>query len=504
MEVRKIFVQVATVAATFGLVLPAHAFSLQVPQVVDAVLQKYQTSGQVLGEIITGEQAPAMPPQNNILPGQMMPGQQQPNTLMPQNGMLPNQMMQPGMQPLPGVQFPAGDRTKLLQGATQMMNGLDKLGQQGTLMQQNGMPLPPNMMENMDTARQMIDKMKNALNPSDLQGMDVEKMKTLMNGLEGNRTQMQNQMMGRQNIQSGAKGMQSAITQFEKQVAKLTKQGITIPSDISDALAKAKAGVTALQSAGDDDAIEAAASDAQDAFQDLNDSRQELELLSRWKQTLAQVDRQLLQLKKQITKNQATAKKLATQGIDLSAEESALEELVTKLQAARDGAVASVAAGDAQEAFDNLQNDFFDHMSDVQEHQQIITSMAQLTRFSSTFKSSVTTMKRTITKAKNKKLDTTALEELLTQFTNKGNQILDEIKSADRDTDAIMTDLQDLEDLRSQFTDEQNDLLGTPTQLPWQGGAAQFKPLSVPTAVKDVAQNQAVPVATPDIGEVQQ
>lgn len=459
MEVKNFLSRAAIFAASLALVSPASAMQLSVPPSYSTVFEQY--SGLVLGEKIDDQPAAS-------------------STLMP-----------PAFLPK--------DKALLERGAQQMQNNLNQLDRAMGQATKMGIPLKPGMNDQFQQMQQMLEKLKRVQSPLDTKQINLGDVNANLQALGAAGAEMQAKMESQRTVKQSAQGMTQAVTQFEKQIAKLTKQGLTVPSDISEALAKAKNSLATLQSTTDADALEQASNDAQSAFEDLNDSRQELELLARWKQTLTQVDRQLAQLKKQRVKDATTAKRLAAQNIDISGEVSSLEELFTKLQAARDAAVASVAAGSVQDAFDNLQIDFFDAQSDVQQHRQIIDTMAQLTRFASQNKSSLSAMKRVVTKAKAKKLDTATLEDILSQFTAKGNEILAEIKNPERDPDTLMSELQDLEDLRAQFADEQELLLGSGVLLPWQGGTAQFKPLTVPTAIKDAASDKPAAIASPEL-----
>ena len=220
--------------------------------------------------------------------------------------------------------------------------------------------------------------------------------------------------------------------------------------------------------------------DLPDLFNSLNDSRQQLELLSRWPQTIKQVDKQLAQLSKELGRDKSLVDRLSGKGINLAAEYGQFEEAVNKLKAARDTAVSKVQNGDAQEALDTLESDFFAQMDDVWQHHQVIQMMSNLGRFAVEFKRNLSGFEREVKNLQRRKIDTSDLEDLIAEAKSKGEEVSAMLKNSSIDPESVMSALQELETIKQQFTARRSEISGEETQRPWQGGGQTFNSLELP------------------------
>ena len=286
--------------------------------------------------------------------------------------------------------------------------------------------------------------------------------------------QMEKQQLSQ--IKKGMKGMGQGISMFDKQILKLTKQGIAVPAECSDNLTKVKTVIAAVKTAETFEAVqEAGIEDIQDSMQSLNDCRQQLEMLARWPQTIKQLNSEVKRLESALKRDKSIVAKLSKQGIDLSDEYNAFEAAINQLKSVRDGADSKMKSGDSEGAFSDLEDGFFGSMQDVWEKDRIIQTMSNLGRFTSDFKRGVADAQRTIKALKRKKVDTSALEDIMAEVQSKGQEVFTLLKTKPIDEDAVMSDLQELEDLRQQFESAAQELTGSQTAMPWEKGPQQFK-----------------------------
>jgi chromosome segregation ATPase len=337
----------------------------------------------------------------------------------------------------------------------------------------------------------MVEKLKHSDSSEEVQGMDVSRMEQNMSSLDNERQQVMEDERRVGEMRRSMRGMEQGVKMFEKQLTRLEKQKIAVPADVKEKLAKIKAIIAAVKSAKTGDELDAAGmEDIPELMQDLQESQQTLEQLARWPQTIKQVNRMLVQLNKDLKRAKSSVDRLTKSGIDVMSTYTAFAEGVQKLQAARDKAVAEVAAGDAEAAFDTLESDVFGQMEDVMQGSRVIQTLSNFTRFPAEFKRGIAQAEKMINKVKRQKKDTAGLEDLLNQAKAKGQEVLDLMKSGDVDEEALSTALQELEDIKQEFQSQAEELTGTAKALPWEGGAKQFTAPTVSTDFGKLLQKE--------------
>ncbi len=375
------------------------------------------------------------------------------------------------------------------QGALMMGNNLSKFESMIKESEQKGITIPQETKDKLEKAKSMLEQMKSSQTVEDMQKINTKDIGDLMGSLEQKRQEVSNNTQRLQDIRRGTQGMEQGVKQFESQIAKLQKQNITIPAGITDALSKMKTIIEAVKNAKSfDDAQKAGVDDLPDLMGTLQESRQQLEYLARWPQTLKQVDRQLSQMQQTLKRAKGMVDRLAKKEINVSGPYSEFESGVAKLKSVRDDAVAKVAAGNAQDAFDALQDDFFDQVQDVSEHMRVIETMSNLGRFASDFKRGIADAQRRISDLKRRKIATKELEDLLNKAKAKGAEAQQLMKAQPLDEDAVLSVLQDLENVRQEFDSKVSDLSGEIQQQPWEQGQDQFNTLQLPSGFEKLLQ----------------
>ncbi len=493
-----IFSLLLSLALMFSVTQPAKAFYLNVPEYFKTALKSLQSKKALAQE--GGEVAPAPaplpppPPSDSIQPPPPPPPSPSGDSgsFQPQNPPPPPQEGQ--FQPQEGPR-PSDDQQlqQLHRGAEQMDHGLRKMDSMMKNSERKGMRMPPNVREKFDQTQNMVDKSRSAQGSEDVRGINGEELEQSMQSLDQSREEVQQKERHLKNIRRSVTGMERGISMFEKQVAKLTKQNITVPQGVTDALQKVKDTIAKIKAAEDPDEVQELMQDLPDLMDTLNESRQQLEMLFRWPQTLKQVDRELKRLTQELKRSKTIVDRLAKKEIDLSETYNQFEAAVNKLKSVRDEAVANVASGNSEEAFELLENDFFGQMQDVWEHQRIIQTMSNLGRFVSEFNRGIKDANRTIASVKRKKIDTANLESLLAEVKAKGEEVKTLLKASPIDDEEIMSLLQDIENLRQQFESQKGDLLGEEETRPWEGSKQNFKSLELPPGFREAAKKESAP-----------
>lgn len=378
----------------------------------------------------------------------------------------------------------------------QMENGIKQFEKMVQKAEKGGTVVPAELKERLEKAKNIIEAIKNAGTMEEMQNAGAEDFGDIMQSLDQARQDLFEKAQRLQDVKRGVKGMEQGMRMFDKQLAMFVKQKVAVPQDVTDTLAKIKDLIAKIKNAQTWDEIEAAGlDDMQDLFQKLDESRQQLEILARWPQTIKQVDRELKRLTTELKRTKATADRLVKKGVDVSDVAAEFEAAVNKLKSVRDDVVAKIGAGQSEEAFDLLENEFFGQMDDVREFQQVIMTMSNLGRFASDFKRGINDAQNQIRRLQRQKIDTVELQDLLNQAKTKGNEVLALMKAKPIDQDAIMSGLQELENLRQEFESKVAELTGEEVggPMPWEQGKDQFQRMEMPSSIQKFIPQQGGP-----------
>ncbi|OGE79072.1 MAG: hypothetical protein A2751_00025 [Candidatus Doudnabacteria bacterium RIFCSPHIGHO2_01_FULL_46_14] len=469
---------VLSLVLMFSTVKPAKAFYLEVPEFFKVAVKYLKSKSAIAQEGGTVAPAPSSDPTF------------QPSQPPPPPSDQPPAMPPPVQPPQDGGTSNDQQFQDLRQGAQQMDTNLRKFDSMMKDSERSGREINPNVRDNFNQARDMVNKSKSAQGPQDLEGVDVEKLDRSMESLDESRQEIAQQEQRLKSMRRNLSGMERGVTMFEKQVARLAKQGITVPENASAAIQKIKDAITKIKETEDADEADEVMQELPELMDALNESRQELEMLSRWPQTLKQLDRELKRFTQELKRSKTIVDRLAKKEIDLSQTYTMFEEAVNKLKAVRDEAVEKVKSGNGQEAFELIENDFFGQMQDVWEHQRVIQMMSNLGRFTSEFKRGVSDAERTISSLKRKKIATSDLESILAEVKTKGEEVKALLKTSPVDEEAVMSLLQELEDLRQQFEDRRSELTGDEEARPWEGGKQNFKAVELPSGLNQFIKKE--------------
>ncbi|MFA6424380.1 MAG: hypothetical protein WCV83_03675 [Candidatus Magasanikbacteria bacterium] len=530
----KILILTLAIFFAFGTALPAKAFYIEIPQILKDAISALKTSNTLAQEgsnllpppagtifcnalnrqttmeecgVASGQQpgntsifCDALGKQTTKDECDASNSQQQPQQNQPQqndNQQMMNQQPQNQNQPQQNNdqqkmnQNEQGNRENgnnknflqdVQRGAKQMERSLTQFDTLIKTTEKAGGTVKAEMKESADKLRGMMAQAKSAKTSEDLQDFDMGEANQLAQELEQYRRDVQNQTQQLKQVKQQIRNAETAVKSFEKQIAK-GKNCVT--EEVKTQLATLKTTIATIKNAKTWEEVEAAGIDNMgDLFNDLNDSREQLDTCSRWPQILKQVDQQLKTLNTQVKKSKTLVTKLATKGVDLSVPFAAFEDGVTKMKAIREDAVAKMKSNDFQSAFDLLQDDFFGQMDDIMENQQTIQTMSNLGTFNSQFKKDTANAQKQINSLKKQKIDTAELVSILADAKTTGAEILVLIKQKTVDLDAIMSSMGDLQDLNNEFSDKVAELTGDEgNDMQNIIGPAQIKTLQMPTGM---------------------
>ena len=497
-NIAKITLVFAVFAFTFSLARPAKAFYLEVPQSVKNLLTMFKPHN-----VIAQDAGAIMPPQGTYpqppttmqngsqtcnVNGQEMPGscdQYQQGTQGSygpdpyQQGMQSNdQGMQQGGQGQggPSPEQQARQLAEMKRNTKQMERPIKEFERMIQKVEKSGVAVSEEVKQNLAKAKAILESAKNASTMEEMQNVDMSEMGDLMQSMDEFRRDVVEKQQRIDGMRRGMRGMEQGLRMFENQVKRLAKSKVTVPTDVTENIAKLKAVIAQVKSAKTSEEIDAIDFESmQDLMQNMDESRQKLEHLSRWPQTLKDINRQLTQLQREQKRAKSIANRLGKKGLDVQDLYNSFVDAVNKLKSVRDSAVEKMAAGDGEGAFELIENDFFGQMEDVWQHFRVLMMMSNMGQFNAEFKREMAKAQLQINRLKRQKKDTSELEAILQQTKERGQEIQNMIKTKDFDEDTIRDAFDEMENIGQEFDSKLAELTGQEEQMPWEKGPQQFR-----------------------------
>lgn len=275
-------------------------------------------------------------------------------------------------------------------------------------------------------------------------------------GPPANVLEMQNK--GLKQLQRSAKNMLKAIAQMEKAIAGATKAGFPPAQDIIDATAKGKAAVQIIQ-----DATEFS-DDVQDAIDQFNDfadvmdaNIEPLNMLANFPRIQRQAVREMANLDKAFEKVKV---KVASAEMDLSYILADIQGKIGNIKAVYDNALAYAKAGQAAEAFDMLENDFFPTIGDTRQAIGMLDALKNISRAAKSVDKGIKGAEKIVAKLQKKKLDVSSLNTIIADSKSKLDELRAALKSSDFDPTTAVDYLENLNELRDQFESAVDTVVG--------------------------------------------
>jgi septum formation inhibitor MinC len=121
--------------------------------------------------------------------------------------------------------------------------------------------------------------------------------------------------------------------------------------------------------------------------------------------------------------------------------------------------------------------------------------MNNLGRFNSDFKRSLSDAQKTIKKLQKSKIDTADLDDLLSQIKTQGEEIVALLKVKPLDNEAIVSALDELQNVRQEFNDQVAELTGDDnTPMPWDQGTQQFQKIEMSPSMSQYLPKKTEPI----------
>ena len=342
--------------------------------------------------------------------------------------------------------------------------------------EKGGATVPEEIKQKLEKLKAIVSGAKNATTMEAMQEVDMSEMGDIMQSMDEFRRDVVEKQQRMEGMKRGIRGMEQGLKMFKSQVTRLAKSKIVVPADVTENIAKLEAIIAQVKTAKTTEEIDAIDFESmQSLMQDMDESRQKLEQLARWPQTLKDVNRQLTQLQRELKRAKSIADRLVKKGMDVQDLYNSFADAINKLKSVRDSAVEKMSAGDGEGAFDLIENEFFGQMEDVWQHFRVLNMMANMGQFTAEFKREMAQAQLMINRLKRQKKDTSELEAILQQVKEKGQEIQNMIKTKDFDEETIKDAFEEMENVGQEFEAKVSELTGQEEQMPWEKGPQQFR-----------------------------
>lgn len=212
-------------------------------------------------------------------------------------------------------------------------------------------------------------------------------------------------------MQQGLKQFERYLSSLDTKLKRLERQGVPIPKDLKDTLAKAKEMAARTKKAKTYDEIKDIIEEMPEMGEKLNEFLPRLEQLSRLPRAMKLIDKQLADARRLLKTATATVKRLKLDAAEQMAE---MEKLVAQMA----DAVKSVKAGnyEGDDLFDYIQMNVIEPFADVQSISSNIAALANVKRYVSQLNTQVKRYDTLIKRAEKEDEDMTEAKDLLAEL----------------------------------------------------------------------------------------
>ena len=251
-------------------------------------------------------------------------------------------------------------------------------------------------------------------------------------------------------------GMERGLKQIRKMMDKLSKKGITIPSDAQALVSELSNALETIRAATElTEEVEAAMEVIQEKGQDLADVGQMIGMLER----LSQVEKQIVKEFTRINKAVAKAKKskVASQYPDIVSKiEGEVGALKGKWESARNSMLSLDDGEDMRDAVDEI----FEEVGEVHRSIAILQQLSSVSKMIKSADKEIATAEREIARQKKAGNDVTRLTELLGEAKRTIAEVKALAKQSGFDPEDLFDLMQELEKIGSEAHDELDRLNG--------------------------------------------
>lgn len=227
--------------------------------------------------------------------------------------------------------------------------------------------------------------------------------------MEGGRDFDPNEELNRMKRQM--KGMERGVGDMARALARIKKQGISVPSEYETTIAALQSAIATIKNATESSGeVEAAMDTIQEMGPEMGEIGPKIGMLEHLPRIMKEATRQVSQIKKMYAKSVARAQKA---GIDVSDIKQSIESKLQEFEAAIAEAKAST---DPEEAADSLREDVFEGLEDLRDEMMILENISNASKMLKDAEKEIVRIEKAAATLKKQKKDVSQLESLIAEM----------------------------------------------------------------------------------------
>ena len=278
--------------------------------------------------------------------------------------------------------------------------------------------------------------------------------------------------------------MKKGLNQFIKQIKRIKTQvnryakTITLPEELTAAIAKVDELTAAIDSAATADDLQGISDDLQDSLQTIQEWMNKLPRLAQMPKMLKQADKEMTKVNKLYSTDERKIKS-AKMTEELSSILTDFRTIIDQ-QATLLNEVKAEMKTDLDSAFDKLTEDFFGNIDNMYENDRTIQMALNVKRGITQMNSQIKQSEKLIKSLKKKKIDTAELEQILADGKTQFQNIKSLAAVKPLDADALVEALDEFMATKQSFDDKVQELTGENDYLPQMPNVQQYN-MNMPT-----------------------
>lgn len=266
---------------------------------------------------------------------------------------------------------------------------------------------------------------------------------------EGQQKRVQEQMLSQ--VKRGMQQMTRMINQMESRIKALQRKKVKISDEVTSAMAQLKELVVKAQNIKDPEEMQEVGPQIGELVQDINERFGDLERLAEFPRMVAQANRMIRQFESQIKRLEA---RVNARKLDVGDTLSDAKSLLSEMKTARDAASAAAAQGDAEGAFEQLQEGVFERGDEIGDKMSALEIIVQAPQRIAQMNRELRTMESRMKQLARKGQDMTEAKALIADARAKLAVITGLTKQRPMPTEEIMSMVEELEDVVDQIRDQ--------------------------------------------------
>ncbi len=302
-------------------------------------------------------------------------------------------------------------------------------------------------------------------NQEDMMRQEEERQKRMEAEQEEMQKRMEKQQLAQMKRMFSGGMMEKGIVMMKKSIAKLQKQGISVPGEYLALISSVEEAMKVIKGATEmTDEVSAAMEILQDKSEDLREIGPRIGMLSEWPRIIKSADSQLVRVRKQFNQAKTRAKKSM---VDISEIEAKIEAELSQIEKVRDDLKIQATKADVEfgDIMDSLREDVFEAIGDLQNDINILQNISDIGSELKKVDSMLKNFDARAVRLQKAKKNTSRLSELIVEAKKKRDEVKNIISKSGFGLEALFNTISDGQSLLREINQEFATLENQKTEI---------------------------------------